>query len=148
MKNTAGKWMRLLAGVAFLASSQSLAAEELAGGDLPFRIVRIDPEICARIATYNSNEADYKPGVAADGSAVAPADLDPVFVPRSTYSFPVEIDPFGGSSPQFSGNTGLVVADVTIDAKTGRTTIDGQDVTGADRALADACARLKDQPAN
>lgn len=133
------------------AASHGLAAAELAGGeDEPFRVVKISPEACAQIATYASNgEADYQPGIAADGSQVAPADLDGGYglAPRTLYSFPVEIEPFG-ANPQFSPNTSLVVADVTIDPRTGRMTVDGQDVTGADRALADACARQNDQPAN
>jgi hypothetical protein len=142
--------MGILAGVAFLAiTAHGLAAQELAGGeDRPFRVVKISPEACSQIATYASNgEADYKPGVAADGTPVAPADLDggAGLAPRTLYSFPIEIEP-AGANPQFSPNTSLMVADVTIDPKTGRMTIDGQDVTGADRALAEACSHQDDHP--
>jgi hypothetical protein len=147
MTNATGRWTALLAGLLFLASAaHGLAAGELAGG--PPRILSISPETCAELSTYLSNEAEYQPGVAADGSTVAPADIDPVYEPRTTFSFPIEIEPFGAANPQFSPNTAAVVADVTIDAKTGRTTIDGQEVTGADRALADACARQSDHPAH
>ena len=146
MKNATGRWIVLLAGLACLSGAHGLAAEELAGG--PPRIVAISPEVCARLSTYMSNEADYKAGVAVDGSTVAPADIDPVYEPRTTFSFPIEIDPFRGANARYSPNTAAVVADVTIDTTTGRTTIDGQEVTGADRALAEACAHQNDQPAN
>lgn len=151
MKNAAKIVLRLLAGAGLLLSAQTLVAEELAGGgDTPFHVVSISPEACSQIAAYVSNgEADYQPGVAADGSAVAPADLDGGYglAPRTLYSFPIEIEPVG-ANPQFSPNTSLTVADVAIDPRTGRMTIDGQDVTGADRALADACAHPGDRPAN
>lgn len=146
MKNATGRWIALLTGLACLLGVRGLAAEELAGG--PPHILAVSPEVCARLSTYMSNEADYKPGVAADGSAVAPADIDPVYEPRSTFSFPIEIAPFGSANSRYSSETTAVVADVTIDAKTGRTTIDGQEVTGADRALAEACAHQDRQPAN
>lgn len=146
MKNATGQWIALLMGLACLSSVHGLAADELAGG--PPRILAVSPEVCAQRSTYMSNEANYKSGVAADGSTVAPADIDPVYEPRTTFSFPIEIEPFGSANSRYSPNTAAVVADVTIDAITGRTTIDGQEVTGADRALAEACAHQDNQPAN
>lgn len=125
-----------------LCLASSLAqAEELAGRGEPLRIVKIDAETCRTLAPYVSDEADYKPGIAADGSAVAPADLDGgyVYEPRRIYQFPVEIEPLAGSGTPFEGSA-LEVASVTFDAKTGRITIDGQDVSGGNRALSEACA--------
>lgn len=144
MTYVAARWIALVAGLAGLPGAHGLAAEELAGG--PPHILAVSPEVCARLSTYMSNEATYKAGVAADGGAVAPADIDPVYEPRTTFSFPIEIDPFGGANPRYSANTTAVVADVTIDAITGRTTIDGQEVAGADHALAEACARQGNRP--
>ncbi|MGB3810907.1 MAG: hypothetical protein WA943_12490 [Parvibaculum sp.] len=150
MKHATRSWMVLLAGLGVLASaSQGFAADELAGGEPPFRVVGIDRDACAQIANYApTGEADYKPGIAADGSTVAPADLDGGYgiEPRGLYHFPVKIEPFGSANSRFNAQTSLEIADVTIDPKTGRVTIDGQDVSGADRALADACAHLDDQP--
>ena len=121
----------------------SASAEELADEGAPFKVLDISPEACAQLAPYVSNgDADYKPGVAADGSAVAPADLDAEdqLQPRSLYNFQIKIDPFGSSGP-YSNLTTLDVADVTIDSKTGRVTIDGHDIgMGGNRALAEACA--------
>ena len=121
----------------------SASAEELAGKGAPFKVLDISPEACAQLAPYVSNgDADYKPGVAADGSAVAPADLDAEdqLQPRSLYNFQIKIDPLGSSSP-YSNLTALDVADVTIDSKTGRVMIDGHDIgMGGNRALAEACA--------
>jgi hypothetical protein len=148
MTHATGKWIALLAGTVFLAAASHGRAEELAGGGIPFRVVGISPEACAQVSTYLPGaDVEYQPGVAADGTSVAPADVDPPFVPRTVFSFPIEIEPFPGN-PQFSPATGLVVADVTIDARTGRMTIDGQDVTGADRALAEACASRNVQPSD
>ena len=129
----------------------SASAEELAGEGAPFKVLDISPEACAQLAPYISNgEADYKPGVAADGSAVAPADLDAEnqLQPRSLYNFQVKIDPLGSSSP-YSNLTTLDVADVTIDSQTGRITIDGHDIgMGGNRALAEACALRATKPRN
>jgi hypothetical protein len=122
-------------------------AEELAGGEAPFEVVEVGPELCRHLATYVSNgEADYKPGVAADGSSVAPADVDggATIAPRDLYSFPVRIAPFDASTKYASDST-VEVATVTFDAKTGLVMVDGQQVTGADRALADACAHRSEK---
>ncbi len=122
-------------------------AEELAGGDAPFQVVDVDPELCKHLATYvPDGEADYKPGVAADGSRVAPADVDggATIAPRDLYSFPVRIAPFGAST-KYSADSTVEVATVTFDAKTGLVVVDGQQVSGADRALADACAHRSEK---
>lgn len=123
---------------------------ELAGGGEPLKIIKIDPETCGHLAPYlSSDEAAYKPGVAADGSAVAPADVDGSmgFEPRSLYTFPVQIFPFaGGPAAPYREGTKLTVADATLDTKTGRITIDGQDVSGGNRALIEACAHQAASP--
>lgn len=127
-----------------------LHAEELAGKGEPFRVLDISPEACARLAPYvSSGEADYQPGVAVDGSAVAPADLDGGYglEPRSIYRFQVQIEPFNGAAAPYSNQTTLDVADVMIDSKTGRVTIDGHDMASGNRALAEACALQQAKPA-
>ena len=133
----------IVLGLAFLASP-ALADGELAGKGEPLKIIKIDRDTCRQIAPYlSAGEADYKPGIAADGSAVAPADLDGAepYKARDYYQFPVEIFPFaGGPATPFSDATKLEVANVTLDVKTGRVTIDGQDVSGGNRALTEACA--------
>jgi hypothetical protein len=143
------KQVSVVAAAMFAVAGPAFA-EDLAGGP-PFHVTGISREACDHIATYiPDGEADYKPGVAADGSTVAPADLDGGYgiAPRESYSFPVTIDPFRGNSPQFSAHTDMKVAQVTLDAATGRVTVDGKDVTGADRALAEACAHLNDKAAH
>lgn len=116
-----------------------------AGEQADFQPVEVSPELCARIATYVPNgEADYKPGIAADGSAVAPADIDAPIETRELYSFPVKIAPFKGSE-KYAADSTLEVATVTFDPKTGIVLVDGQQVTGAERALADACAHRSEK---
>lgn len=125
-------------------------AEELAGGVAPFEVVEVDDALCSRLALYVPNgEADYKPGVAADGSAVAPADIDggANIEPRGFYSFPVKIAPFGNGT-KYSSDSTVEVATVTFDPKTGLVMVDGQQVGGADRALADACAHRSEKSGN
>lgn len=117
-------------------------AEELAGGDAPFEIVEISAEACAALAIYiPMGEADYKPGVAVDGSPVAPADIDGGYAiePREFYTFPVKIEPLGRGNPRYSSDSSLEVATVTVDPTTGHVTVDGRTVSGADHALAEAC---------
>lgn len=117
-------------------------AEELAGGDAPFEVVEISAEACAALATYiPTGEADYKPGVAADGSPVAPADIDGGYPiePREFYTFPVKIEPLGHNNPRYSSDSSLEVATVSVDPATGQVTVDGRTVSGADHALAEAC---------
>jgi hypothetical protein len=126
-----------------------LHAEELAGRGEHFRVLDISPEACARLAPYvSSGEADYQPGVAVDGSAVAPADLDGGYglEPRSIYRFQVQIEPFNGAAAPYSNQTTLDVADVIIDSKTGRVTIDGHDMASGNRALAEACTLQQAKP--
>ncbi|MDO8423770.1 MAG: hypothetical protein Q7S99_16570 [Parvibaculum sp.] len=121
------------------------AAEELAGGGEPLRILEISPEVCARLAPYvSTDEATFKPGVAADGSAVAPADLDDGYgyKPPTTYRFPLKIKPIAGTGTPYDYSD-LYIADVLFDLQTGRVSIDGQDVSGGNRALAEACAHRR-----
>ncbi len=135
--------------VAITLATGPLHADELVGKGEPFRVLNISPEACARLTPYvSSGEADYQPGVAADGSAVAPADLDGGYglEPRSLYRFQVQIEPFNGAAAPYSNQTTLNVADVVIDSKTGRVTIDGQDMASGNRALAEACALQSSQP--
>lgn len=131
-----------MAAAAILAALSPAMAEELAGGEVPFEVVEIDPEACTALATYiSTGEADYKPGIAADGGSVAPADVDGGYAiePREIYSFPVKIEPLGHGNPRYSSDSSLEVATVTIDTATGRVMVNGVDVSGADRALAEAC---------
>ncbi|MEQ8265964.1 hypothetical protein [Parvibaculum sp.] len=123
------------------------AEEELAGGDAP-RIAEISETDCRHIAPYLPGGADYVPGVAADGSAVAPADVDGGYRYGQwpVYEFYVTVRPAGAANPAFAA-TEIPVALVRVDTKTGRTTIDGEDVSGVDHALAEACARLHQTPA-
>lgn len=118
-------------------------ADELAGGDAP-RIVEISEADCRNIAPYLPGGADYVPGVAADGSAVAPADINGGYGYglRPLYEFDVTLDPLVGRNPAFNSATKMAVARIAIDTRTGQATIDGQDVSGVDHALAEACASL------
>jgi len=122
-------------------------AAELAGGDAP-RIVEISEKDCRNIVPYLPGGADYVPGVAADGSAVAPADVDGGYRYGQwpVYEFFVTVIPAGAATPPFGTTTEIAVALVRVDTKTGRTTIDGEDVTGTDHALAEACAGLHHKP--
>ena len=119
------------------------AETNLAGSEVP-RIAEISESDCRNIAPYLPGGADYVPGVAADGSAVAPADVDGGYRYGhwSVYEFYVTVLPAGPTNPAFGAATEIPVALVRVDAMTGRTTIDGQDVSGVDHALAEACARL------
>ena|SRR3990167_3834875 len=132
----------LLALFPVLAGSAAHAAE-LAGSDAP-RIAEISADDCRRIAPYLPGGADYVPGVAADGSAVAPADIDGGYRYglRPLYEFDVTLDPLVGRNPAFNSATEMTVARIVIDTRTGRATIDGEDISGVDHALAEACARL------
>lgn len=127
--------------VVFLAAPA--AAEELAGGGEPLHILEISPEVCARLAPYiSTGDAAFKPGVAADGSAVAPADLDggSGYQLPATYRFPLKIKPIAGTGEPYD-YADLFIADVTFDLQTGRVSIDGRDVSDGDKALAEACAQ-------
>lgn len=139
--------LMLLAAVA-AAPLAARAEAELAGNGAP-RIVEISESDCRHIAPYIPGGADYVPGVAADGSAVAPADIGGGYGYglRPLYEFDVTLDPLIGRNPAFNSATKMTVARIAIDTKTGRATIDGQDVSGVDHALADACARLHQTPA-
>jgi len=134
---------------AFAASPLAARAEaELAGGDAP-RIVELSESDCRHIAPYLPGGADYVPGVAADGSAVAPADINGGYGYglRPRYEFDVTLDPLIGRNPAFKSATKMTVARIAIDTRTGHATIDGHDVSGVDQALAEACARLHQTPA-
>lgn len=128
--------------VAWLAAPVMAYAE---GGMAGFEPVEVSAELCAHLATYVPNgEADYKPGIAADGSAVAPADIDKPLETRELYSFPVKVAPLNGSG-KYAADSTLEVATVTFDPKTGIVLVDGQQVTGAERSLADACAHRSEK---
>ena len=139
---------RLLSLLALLLAAAPVQAE-LAGGDAP-RIVEISEKDCRHIAPYLPGGADYVPGVAADGSAVAPADIGGGYGYglRPVYEFDATLDPLIGRNPAFNSDTRMTVARIAIDMGTGRITIDGQDVTGLDHSLAEACARLHQRPRN
>jgi hypothetical protein len=139
--------LMLLAAVAVVPLAAS-AEEELAGSDA-LRIIEISETDCRHIAPYLPGGADYVPGIAADGSAVAPADIGGGYGYglRPLYEFDVTLDPLIGRNPAFNSATKMTVARIAIDTRTGRATIDGQDVSGVDHALAEACARLHQTPA-
>ena len=142
--------LALLAGPA--GATSALAQDpsaELAGGE-DGRIVHISPEACDRLDLYTppdaeNGAADYVPGVAADGSPVASADLDggSGYEPRRFYEFDVVVRPLGvGSTPDIS-RSDMSVAHLRIDSRTGAVDIDGVPVSdGSRHALAEACAEL------
>ncbi len=139
---SAGRHIAWWLTVAWLAAPATAYAGD---GAVGFEPVEVSAELCAHIATYvPGGEADYKPGIAADGSAVVPADIDPPLETRELYSFPVKIAPLNGSG-KYAANSTLEVATVTFDPKTGIVLVDGQQVTGAERALADACAHRSEK---
>ena len=131
---------RLLSLSVLLLVAAPATAEDLAGADVEY-VLAAD---CAAIAAYLPGGADYVPGVAVDGSAVAPADLDGGhrYGLRPVYEFDITLDPVAALNPAFASTTQMAVARVRIDMATGRMTIDGHDVAGADHAVAEACARL------
>lgn len=135
--------MKRLLSLLVLVLAAAPAQAELAGSDAP-RIVEISEKDCRHIAPYLPGGADYVPGVAADGRAVVPADLNGGYGYglRPVYEFDATLDPLIGRNPAFNSATKLNVARIAIDMTTGRVTIDGQDVSGLDHALAEACARL------
>ncbi len=133
----------IIAGVVFLLALPA-TAEELAGLDIAY----IEQSDCDAIAVHLPGGADYVPGVAADGSPVAPADLGGGYGygSRPVYEFDITLDPLIGRNPTFNSATKMTVGRVRIDTTTGQTTIDGHDVSGANHALAEACARLHHKP--
>lgn len=135
--------MKRLLSLLVLVLAAAPAQAELAGSEAP-RIVEISEQDCRHIAPYIPGGADYVPGVTADGRAVTPADLGGGYGYglRPVYEFDATLDPLIGRNPAFNSATKLNVARIAIDMTTGRVTIDGQDVTGLDHALAEACARL------
>ncbi|MEW6091119.1 MAG: hypothetical protein AB1647_09360 [Pseudomonadota bacterium] len=135
--------MKRLLSLLLLLFAAAPAQAELAGGEAP-RIAGISEKDCRYIAPYLPGGADYVPGVAADGRAVAPADLNGGYGygRRPVYEFDATLDPLVGRNPAFNSATKLTVARIAIDMASGRVTIDGQDVTGLDHSLAEACARL------
>ncbi|MEX1154456.1 hypothetical protein [Parvibaculum sp.] len=136
----------VIAALILLLPLPAAAEEELAGAGIAY----ISQADCARIAAYMPSDggAGYVPGVAADGSAVAPADLEGGYRygARPVYEFDVTLDPLEGRNPAFDSATKMTVARMKIDMATGRTTIDGEDVSGANHAIAEACARLHHKP--
>lgn len=137
----------LAALVVLLAVSQA-SAEALAGQDGAPHIAHISKSDCAAIAPYIPGGADYVPGVAVDGGAVAPADVDGSFTakPPALYQFDVTIDPVGPYAGSLGSESRLSVAHVTLDSRTGAIAIDGQKIGGVNHALAEACARLHHTP--
>ncbi|MBX3507148.1 MAG: hypothetical protein KF714_00045 [Parvibaculum sp.] len=135
--------MKRLLSLLVLVLAAAPAQAELAGSDAP-RITEISEKDCRHIAPYIPGGADYVPGVTADGRAVAPADVGGGFEyrTRDVYEFDAIMDPLLRRNPAFTSATRMNLARIAIDMKTGRVTMDGQDVTGLDHALAEACARL------
>ena len=135
-----------MAGATGVASARAEGpADALAGGE-GSRIVQVSPEACDWLDVYASPDAaDYVPGVAADGSTVAPADLDggTGYEPRRFYEFDVVVRPFAtGSTPDISTSE-MSVAHLRVDSRTGAVEIDGVPISeGSRHALAEACAEL------
>jgi len=143
------KRLRILPGLLLVMAISAAARAEtgLAGSDAP-RIAEISEDDCRRIAPYLPGGADYVPGVAADGSAVAPADVNGGYGYglRPLYEFDVTLDPLIGRNPALNSTTDMPVAHVVIDTRSGHATIDGEDVSGIGHALAEACAGLHHKP--
>ena len=141
-----GCLLALVAGPLGLIPAEARGAEmDLAGGE-GGKIVHISPEACRQLDIYaDEGAADYVPGLAADGSSVAPADLDggSGYRPRRFYEFDVVVRPLGaGYSPDVSMSD-MPVAHLRIDSRTGAVEIDGAPVSDGNRhALAEACAEL------
>lgn len=133
----------IIAGAVFLLALPAIA-EELAGTDIAY----VEQSDCDAIAVHLPGGADYVPGVAADGSRVAPADLGGGYQYRTrpVYEFDAVMDPLVRRNPAFSSATRLNLVRIAIDMETGRVTMDGQDASGLDHALAEACARLHHKP--
>ncbi|NIJ42695.1 hypothetical protein FHS78_003000 [Parvibaculum indicum] len=151
-----GSFLRLGCLLALIAGPlRPVAAEaqdpvvNLAGGE-GARIVRISPEACESLDLYAAPDtvdggADYVPGVAVDGSPVAPADIGggSGYEPRRHYEFDVVVRPLaGGTTPDISRSE-MSVAHLRIDSRTGAVEIDGVPLSDGNRhALAEACAEL------
>jgi len=115
-------------------------AVELAGGER-LQITGIAPEDCARIATLEPNgEADYKPGMATDGSAVVPADVEGSIsiAPPELLAFKVRVAPISNPADRFNRSY-IDTIEVEIDPRTGRVSVEGQEIDGAVHEIADAC---------
>jgi len=115
-------------------------AAELAGGER-VQIIGVAPEDCARMATLEPNgEADYKPGVAADGSAVVPADVEGSIsiAPPDMLAFKVRVAPIPNPADRFNPSY-IDTIEIEIDPRTGRATAEGQEINGAAHEIADAC---------
>lgn len=139
------KMARHIAGLVTLALAATPAVAGGEGASDGFASVEVSAELCAHIATYvPTGDADYKPGVAVDGHSVAPADVDAPLETRELYSFPVKVAPLNGSG-KYAADSTLEVATVTFDPRTGIVLVDGQQVTGAERSLADACAHRSEK---
>ncbi len=137
-----------LAALTLLLAVSQASSQTLAGQDGAPRIAQISKSDCAAIAPYIPGGADYVPGVAVDGSAVAPADVDGSFTatPPALYQFDVIIDPVGPYAGSLGSESRLSLAHVTLDSRTGAIAIDGREIGGVNHALTEACARLHHIP--
>lgn len=93
-----------------------------------------------------SGDAEYVPGISADGQAVAPADL-PAADGGSPFDV-VEIRLLGKPDP--TGREGIATelraGILRVDTRTGRVTLDGRDLAGTDGAtLARFCTALRER---
>jgi len=135
---------RLLAMTLILLVSGAQAwAGELAGG--PPSIKEVPRELCAHMAALPpTGEADYKPGIAVDGSHVAPADIDGAIhiQPPPVLSFRARVSPIRDPRDRYSRSY-IDTVEIQIDTQTGRLFVDGQEIDGAAHAIAEACARQK-----
>jgi hypothetical protein len=115
-------------------------AVDLAGGER-VQITGIAPEDCARMATLEPNgEADYKPGVAADGTSVLPADVEGSIsiAPPDLLAFKVRVAPIANPADRFNRSY-IDTIEIEIDPRSGRVTVEGQEIDGAAHEIADAC---------
>lgn len=113
---------------AFLTLSLSVAAES--------RKVTISHADCRLLQPYEPDSGqnpNYKPGVDAEGNAVAPADLGggSRFNLPEQFTFPLEITPFPDSA--FSSSA-IRLGEVRVD-KDGTAYWNGEPLTGRDRYL-------------
>ena len=92
----------IIAGAVFLLALPA-SAVGLAGTDIAY----IEQPDCDAIAVHFPGGADYVPGVAADGSRVAPADLGGGYAYglRPVYEFDMTLDPLIGRNPAFNSAT-------------------------------------------
>jgi len=137
-----------LAAIAVLALV-ALAAPLAAQDDPPPAPLALTSEQCLQLLRqFPSGDADYVPGVTADGQAVAPADLPPMeggTLGGAPFE-EVEIRLLGVPTPV--GRAGIDAelrpGTLRVNTRTGRVTLDGRDLAGNDAGtLVRYCTALR-----